>query len=423
MGIGSGTREVKGAQVARRRALKRIGGLWAAAAAVPWISSCGGGGSPAPAGSPPSVSTTPGPPPPPVSTGPAFVTTLLPDGSLNEPWGMDFLPDGRMLVTQKVGSMVVVSADGTQIEATVGGLPTPNLVVDDQGGLLDVRVDPGFDSDGPWVYLTFSQAGSGGSGTAVSRARFASNALQNGSVIFAQAPKVSSGAHYGSRLAFGRDGALFVTLGERNMRTPAQDVTGHLGKVVRINRTGGAAPGNPAFGSGARPELWSRGHRNPQGAEVHPVTGDLWLNEHGPQGGDELNRVVPGGNYGWPNVSYGCEYGVDTSQGDCRIGGGVHAPTFVEPVASWPPQSIAPAGLIFYTGDKFPEWQGNALMGALRGRSLWRIVLNSSATSMDSRESLQVVADLGQRIRCVRQGPDGWIYLLTDSGRLLRLER
>ena len=348
------------------------------------------------------------------------------NASLASPWGMAFLPDGRMLVTQKSGTMVILSADGAQVEASVSGLP--NVVVDGQGGLLDVALDPAFDpATNPWVYWTYSEAGqNGSSGTAVARGRLLGSSMADVEVIFRQTPKIASQAHYGSRLAFRGDGTLLVTLGERGQDNPsnpgtdfAQNLATHLGKVVRINLDGSVPSDNPRFGaSGALPEIWSYGHRNPQGAAVHPTTGELWITEHGPQGGDELNLVPGGGNYGWPIKSYGCPYGSPVGEA-CRVGGGTHAPEYVEPVSYWVPLSIAPAGLIFYTGERFPEWQGNALMGALAGRALWRVVLNGA--SEVSRE--QLFGDLGERIRYVSQGPDGWIYLLTDSGKLIRVER
>jgi glucose/arabinose dehydrogenase len=250
--------------------------------------------------------------------------------------------------------------------------------------------------------------------------------LQDVAVIFRQMPKLPGDAHFGSRLAFRADRTLFVTLGERQRDDPsnpgmqyAQNVASHLGKVVRIQRDGSLPPDNPNLGiGGAQPEIWSLGHRNPQGAAIHPGTGELWLSEHGPQGGDEINRVVAGGNYGWPIRSYGCPYGAPVGDA-CRVGGGTHAPTYVEPVSYWVPTSIAPSGLMFYTGDRFPEWQGNAFVGALAGQALWRVALNGNTEV--ARERL--FAGLGERIRCVRQGPDGWIYLLTDGGKLIRIER
>lgn len=355
---------------------------------------------------------------------PASPRTRTLNASLASPWGLAFLPDGRMIVTQKGGTMRILSADGATVLAAVSGVPAVDA--SGQGGLLDVALDPDFDAaTNPWVYWSYAEPGSGGAGTAVARGRLVGTALQDVAVIFRQQPKVGGGGHYGARLAFLPDRTLLVTLGERQLDNPsnptvqyAQNVANHLGKVVRIQRDGAIPPGNPSFGAGAQPALWSIGHRNPQGAAIHPATGELWLVEHGPQGGDELNRVVPGGNYGWPLVSYGCPYGAPVGEA-CRVGGGTHAPQFVEPASYWVPTSIAPAGMIFYTGDRFPEWHGNVLFGALAGTALWRVVLDGNAVS--SRERL--FGSLGERIRHVRQGPDGWIYLLTDSGKLLRVER
>lgn len=321
--------------------------------------------------------------------------------------------------------MALLTADGTTRLSLISGLPAVDSA--GQGGLMDVALDPEFDGfTNTWVYWTYSEPGQGGSGTAVARGRLVGDVLQDIAVIFRQVPKLSGSGHYGSRLAFRADNTLLVTLGERQYDNPsnptteyAQNVANHLGKVVRIDRDGSISSGNPTFvGTGAQPELWSIGHRNPQGAAIHPGTGDLWLTEHGPQGGDELNRILPGSNYGWPIKSYGCPYGSPVGDA-CRVGGGTHAPSFTEPVSYWVPTSIAPAGLMFYTGDKFPEWQGNAFLGALAGTALWRVEL--SGNSETARERL--LGELGERIRDVRQGPDGWIYLLTDSGKLIRLER
>jgi glucose/arabinose dehydrogenase len=312
--------------------------------------------------------------------------------------------------------MVVLAADGRTVQATVTGLPP--VVADGQGGLLDVALDPDFASD-PWVYWTYSEPGTGAeaglSGTAVARGRLVGSSLQDVGVIYRQVPKVTGAGHFGSRLAFRADGTLFVTLGERQQGSPAQDLATSLGKVVRIHRDGAVPVDNPAI-PGARPEIWSYGHRNPQGAAVRPGTDVLWIDEHGPQGGDELNRIVAGGNFGWPLVSYGCNYG-DPVGTSCRIGGGTHAPAFVEPVSTWVPTSIAPSGLLFYTGSGFPGWQGNAFLGALAGTALWRVELDGDREV--ARERL--LPDLGERIRDVRQGPDGFIYLLTDGGKLLQL--
>ncbi len=395
--------------LANRRRRQLMDTAWKVAAlaaagtgALAGMSSCGGGGG--------GSSSAALPPAPEVAARAVVLTSAL-----TSPWGLAFLPDGRMLVTQKSGTMVVVSADGSTVSGPLSGVPA--VASAGQGGLLDVVIDPDFDTD-PWVYWSYSEAGSGGSGTAVARGRLSGTALLDVQVIFRQLPKVSGDGHFGSRLVFRSDKTLFVTLGERQKGSPAQDVTTHLGKVVRIERDGSVPAGNPNLGGTARPELWSLGHRNPQGAALHPATGDLWLVEHGPQGGDELNRVTPGGNYGWPVKSYGCNYG-DPVGTACRIGGGTHAPTYIEPVSYWVPTSIAPSGLVFYTGAGFPEWQGNAFLGALAGQALWRVVLSGAAEV--SRERL--FASLGERIRCVRQGPDGWLYLLTDSGKLIRIDR
>jgi len=244
------------------------------------------------------------------------------------------------------------------------------------------------------------------------------NALQGLTVIFRQAPKVSGGGHYGSRLVFGRDKTLFITLGERQLGSPAQDVAQTLGKVVRINRDGSLPADNPAFGAGARPGLWSMGHRNPQGAALHPTTGELWVSEHGAQGGDEINIARAGANHGWPLVSYGCNYG-DPVGAACAIGGGTHAPRFVEPLTWWVPTSIAPSGIAFYSGAMFPEWQGNLFVGSLAGQALWRLTL--AGDTVVSREPL--FAELGERIRAVKPAADGALLLLTDSGKLIRVAR
>jgi glucose/arabinose dehydrogenase len=345
--------------------------------------------------------------------------TVVLNTSLQSPWGLSFLPDGRMLVTQRTGSLLILTADGRSVAATVSGLPAVDMT--GQGGLLDVVLDPDF-ATSPWVYFTFAEPGTGAEagqvGTAVGRGRLVGNSLQNVAVIFRQSPKIAgSGVHFGSRIAFRADKTLFVTLGERGQGSPAQDVGTTLGKVVRINRDGSIPSGNPSP-AGGRAGIWSWGHRNPQGAAVHPDTGSLWINEHGPQGGDELNLVSSGGNFGWPNVSYGCQYGDPVGNG-CAIGGGTHAPAYIEPVSTWTPTSTAPAGLMFYTGTKFPQWRGHAFFGALAGTALWRVQLDATARREAGREKL--FSSLGERIREVTQGPDGYLYLLTDSGKLIQV--
>ncbi|MGA8892592.1 MAG: PQQ-dependent sugar dehydrogenase [Anaeromyxobacteraceae bacterium] len=377
--------------------------------ACAFLSACGACGG--------SASQAPGPAGPSGATGPSGTTVRVVtlNETLSSPWGLAFLPDGRMLVTQKGGTMVILGADGG-LQATITGLPP--VVADGQGGLLDVALDPDFATD-PWVYWTYSEPGTGAeaglAGTAVARGKLVGNGLQEVAVLYRQVPKVAGSGHFGSRIAFRGDRTLFVTLGERQKGSPAQDLQATLGKVIRIRRDGTIPADNPAI-PGARPEIWSYGHRNPQGAAMRPGTDDLWESEHGPQGGDELNRIVPGGNHGWPLVSYGCNYG-DPVGDACRLGGGTHAPTYVEPVSFWVPTSIAPAGLAFYTGSRFPAWRGNVFLGALAGRALWRVELQGNAEV--GRERL--LGDLGERIRDVRQGPDGFLYLLTDSGKLLQL--
>ena len=410
----------------RRNALERLARLSALVAAGPVIAGCGGDISVA-SGTPAAPPATPAPPSPPLqppqpqapSPGPATANTFA--SGLRQPWGLAFLPDGRMLVTQKAGALVIVSADGRSVGAPLAGVPT--VAASGQGGLLDVAIDPDFATD-PWVYLSYAEPGSGAqagtAGTAVARGRLVGNALQDVQVIFRQVPKVSGGNHFGSRLVFRGDKTLFVTLGERQQGSPAQDLASHLGKVVRIQRDGSLPADNPGFGGAAAPGLWSYGHRNPQGAALHPVSGELWQSEHGPQGGDEINIARAGANYGWPIRSYGCNYG-DPVGDACRIGGGTHAPAYVEPLTYWVPTSIAPSGLAFYTGAMFPEWRGNLFMGSLAGQALWRLTLDGNTVAARER----MFASLGERIRDVRQGPDGALYLLTDSasGRIVRIAR
>jgi glucose/arabinose dehydrogenase len=323
--------------------------------------------------------------------------------------------------------MVIVRADGSAIDATLSGVPAVNS--SGQGGLLDVALDPDFATD-PWVYFSFAEDGTGGAGTALARGRLSGNTLQNVAVIWRQVPKVSGGNHFGSRIVFRADKTLYLTTGDRGQDDPAaptlqnaQNVAKTLGKVLRLNRDGSIPPGNPVFNvPGALPGLWSIGHRNVQGAALKPGTDELWLTEHGPRGGDELNRAIAGRNYGWPLVSYGCPYSFTQSDPSCRPGGGTHAPTYEEPKSTWLPTSTAPSGLAFYSGDKFPEWSGNVFAGGLAGHTLWRHVLDANG-AVTLRDEVSVVKALDKRIRAVTQGPDGWLYLLTDDGKIVRIER
>ena len=340
------------------------------------------------------------------------VTTVAP--GLEQPWGLAFLPDRRLLVTERPGRLRIVTLDG-QVSAPISGVPA--VFAQGQGGLFDVALDPHY-PDESWIYLSYAEdRGDGTNATAVFRAQLEGHSLANGEVIFRQQPAVESPAHFGGRLVFDADGRLFVTLGERSARhfiDRAQSLEDHFGKIVRIERDGGIPADNPfADRTGARPEIWSFGHRNVQGAALHPRTGELWISEHGPQGGDEVNVVRAGRNYGWPVITYGTAYSGEP------IGIGTHQDGMEQPLHYWVP-SIATAGITFVTSERFPEWRGNLLVAGLRGRTVARLMLDGEQVVGEER----LFGDLGERIRDVRQGPDGFLYLLTDSpqGRLLRVE-
>ena len=328
---------------------------------------------------------------------------------LNHPWGLAFLPDGRMLVTERPGRLRVVSADGKLSEALGGA---PRVFAQGQGGLLDVALAPDF-ATSRLVYLSFAEPGEGGASTAVARGRLndKATALEGTDVIFRQMPKVSGGMHFGSRLAFSRDGKLFVTMGDRGKFNPAQDLSVHIGKIVRLNPDGSVPQDNPFVGRpNVRPEIWSYGNRNVQAAAIHPETDALWEVEHGPRGGDELNLIEAGKNYGWPLVSWGRHYdGRDIPDPPTRpdLAGSVH---------QWTPV-IAASGMAFYTGDALPGWRGDVLVGGLVSQGIVRVTLQGGRAAGEERISL------GARIRDVRQGPDGFVYALTDAdnGRILRL--
>ena len=329
---------------------------------------------------------------------------------LGNPWALAFLPDGRMLVTERPGRMRLVARDGA-LSAPLGGVPP--VVAQGQGGLLDVALDREFAANRT-IYFCFSESGAGGAGTAVARARLGESALEEVRVIFRQLPKVGGGLHFGCRIVINREGLLFVTLGERYQRDRAQELGAHLGKVIRIRGDGSVPPDNPFVNrAGALPEIWSYGHRNPQGAALHPQTGALWLHEHGARGGDEINIPEAGKNYGWPVITHGIDYS------GAPIGIGKSAPGMEPPRYFWVP-SIAPSGMAFYSGDAFASWRGNLFAGALAGQRLVRLELDGSSVKHEER----LLGELNERIRDVRAGPDGFIYLLTDSsnGRILRLE-
>ena len=329
---------------------------------------------------------------------------------LEHPWSLAFLPDGRMLVTERPGRLRLVTPEGS-VSSPVPGVPP--VAAAGQGGLLDVALDPGFASNGT-LYLAFAESGDGGTaGTAVARARLTPSGLADLRVIYRQQPKVRGTNHFGARIVPERDGTLFVTQGERYAyRDQAQDLASLLGKIVRIAPDGAIPPDNPFVGRpGARPEIWSYGHRNVQGATLD-TEGRLVTAEHGARGGDEINRPLPGRNYGWPVITYGVDYSGQ------RIGTGTAAPGMEQPIHYWDP-SIAPSGLAIYTGNAFPAWRGDLLVGALAGRHLGRLVYRQGRVVAEYR----YLEREGLRIRDVRQGPDGFVYLLSDSadGHLLRL--
>jgi glucose/arabinose dehydrogenase len=339
---------------------------------------------------------------------PARVVTVA--RGLEHPWGLAFLPDGRMLVTERPGRLRIVTPDG-RLSAALDGVP--RVFARGQGGLLDVALSPSFAQD-RLVYLSFSEPGGPGGGTAVARGRLGERGLDGTEVIWRQQPKVAGNNHWGSRLVWRPDGTLFVTLGDRyQYAEQAQDLSTTLGKIVRINADGSVPQDNPFVGrKDTRPEIWSYGHRNVQAAALDG-DGQLWTVEHGARGGDELNHPQPGRNYGWPVITYGVDYS------GARIGIGTAAPGMEQPVYYWDPV-IAPSGATFYSGTAFGDWRGDLLVGSLQPGRLVRLRLRDGRVVLEER----YVIDPGERVRDVVQGPDGMIYLLTDrpNGRLVRLE-
>ncbi|MDJ0740724.1 MAG: PQQ-dependent sugar dehydrogenase [Gammaproteobacteria bacterium] len=330
---------------------------------------------------------------------------------LEHPWAVAFLPDGGYLVTERRGRLRLVGADGSLHPQPIGGLP--DIVELGQGGLLDVVLHPEF-ANNRWVYISYAEPGPRGVGTAVARGRLDGMQLRDTEVLFRLQPKSRRGLHFGSRLVFDNDGYLFITLGDRGERRRAQDLSNHLGSVIRVHDDGRVPDDNPFVGrADAQPEIFSYGHRNIQGATLHPQTGELWTHEHGPQGGDEVNVPRAAVNHGWPVITYGVNYGIGTP-----IGEGTERPGMAQPLYQWTP-SIAPSGMAIYDGDAFPEWRGSVFVGSLKFRLLVRLEVADGRIVHEER----LLADRLGRIRDVRQGPDGLLYLLTDAsdGQLVRL--
>jgi glucose/arabinose dehydrogenase len=347
-------------------------------------------------------------PSPQAVAGPFRVETVA--RGLEHPWAFAFLPDGRIMVTERPGRVRLVEKSG-KLSAPLAGVPEVRAA--GQGGLLDVTLDPQF-VENRFVYLSYAEPGEGGAGTAVARGRLGEGRLEDVRVIYRQQPKTGGGNHFGSRIVFDREGRLYVTQGDRfDQRPKVQDLSTTIGKIVRINPDGSVPEDNPFIGrEGVRPEIWSYGHRNLQGAALHPETGQLWTVEHGARGGDELNHPEAGKNYGWPVITYGVDYsGAKIGEGNAKEG-------MEQPVYYWDPV-IAPSGLLFYTGDAFPDWRGNLLIGSMQPGGLVRLVLEGGRVVKEERYR----GELGARIRDVQQGPDGFIYVVTDEGdgRLLRI--
>jgi glucose/arabinose dehydrogenase len=347
----------------------------------------------------------------PSSAGDLVVQTIA--KGLDHPWAIAFLPDGRMLVTERPGRMRIVAKDGGLSPALSG---VPKVFAAGQGGLLDVALDRGF-AQNRTIYFCYAEPVDGRARTALARARLSDEAtprLDAVEVIFRQAGPLSSANHFGCRIVQTPDDNLFLTLGEHfTTRDQAQNLGNDLGKIIRIRPDGSVPPENPFAGkAGAKPEIWSYGHRNPQGLALHPATGKLWEHEHGPRGGDEVNIIEKGKNYGWPVIGYGIDYS------GAKIHESTHKPGMEQPLRYWVP-SIAPSGMAFSTGDLFAAWRGNLFVGALAGQILVRLEVDGDKVVKEER----LLQQLRERIRDVRQGPDGALWLATDSGsgRILRL--
>ncbi|MEN9589448.1 MAG: hypothetical protein RLZZ481_1234 [Pseudomonadota bacterium] len=340
----------------------------------------------------------------------AFRVTTLVTG-LENPWSIAFLPDGRMLVTERAGRLRLLSQDFKLNPKPIGGLP--EVVAQGQGGLFDVVLHPQYAQNG-WIYWAYNAPGPGGWGTALARGKLQDHRMTEVQVLFSMQPKTSLTYHFGGRIVFDQAGFVYLTLGDRGDKDRAQKLSDHAGSVIRLHDDGRVPADNPFVNrTGALAEKWTLGNRNMQGAALHPQTGELWTHEHGPQGGDEVNVMRSGLNYGWPVITYGVNYGLGT-----KIGEGQAKAGMVQPLHVWVP-SIAPSGMAFVSGPQFPQWRGNLLVGALRGQMLVRLTLDGEKVLGEER-----LLQGRFRLRDVRMGPDGFVYLLTDEaqGALLRLE-
>ncbi|TCC90145.1 PQQ-dependent sugar dehydrogenase [Pedobacter frigiditerrae] len=349
-----------------------------------------------------------------VKTTTSYSTSVV-TSSLTAPWGIAAMPDGRFIVTEKAGRMRIVTSAGAVTEINTG-IPTVNA--NGQGGLLGICLDPDFATN-RMVYWSFSEPGTGGNVTAIAKGRLATNELsiEGATVIFRGSPRYSGVNHYGGRVIFDRNGNLFASLGERSdnvTRAQAQSTNAAIGKVVRITKDGQPVAGNPFIGqAGALPELYSIGHRNPQGLAMHPVTGDIWQSEHGPRGGDEINRVQPGANFGWPIITYGLEYSGQPVLTGIQAQNGM-----TQPVYYWDPV-VSPSGMTFYSSNRVPEWQNNLFIGALSGMHIVRLMITNNVVTGEER----LLANVNQRFRDITQGIDGALYAITDQGRLYRIDK
>jgi len=333
--------------------------------------------------------------------------------NLSSPWGITTMPDGRLLITEKGGTMRIATTTGI-LSQPITGLPAVNS--GGQGGLLGVRLDPAFSAN-RMVYWVFSEPTNDGNLTSVGKGRLSANetTIENPTVIYRATPAYRGTAHYGGRILFDRNGNLLISTGERSdnaTRPLAQSLNAGLGKIVRITKEGQPAAGNPFAGQAdARPEIYSWGHRNPQGLAIHPVTGDLWQTEHGPRGGDELNRVEAGKNYGWPTITYGLEYSGSAVGAAIQQREGMEQPAYY-----WDPV-VSPSGMSFYSSDSIPEWKNNLFIGSLSGMHVVRLVITNNKITGEER----LFASENQRFRDITQGTDGALYAITDAGRLYRI--